>query len=197
MKKHEIYQFKNPENEQSALIHPSKIKNSFFQRLEFLGDRLVSEVLAKWIMENSTFSEKKMSIWMNNIISAKTMSEIGQFLVEHMSYTGKLQENIICDTLEAWIGAVYIDGGDYRSIILKLWQDYLHKDYLSCWKNQLQEYCHKKNLSFDLQYKVDNELNHICYATSNDKLVKSLGKSKKQASQQACEKLLKILKSKK
>lgn len=184
-----MYEFTDIDLEEIALTHPSRTKNSQFQRFEFLGDKLISEVLTKWVIKNKFFNEKQMSEWLSYLICHTTMCEIGQFLINKMHYTGELTANVICDTLEAWIGAIYFDNGNYQKVVLELWKPYLDKEYSVNYKNKLQELCHKKQLSFSITYTQLSDGKFKCLIKCKNHLITSVHNSKKLSSAEACKQM--------
>ena len=181
MDKDNIYIFNNKDLEYTSLLHPSKKRNLHFQRFEFLGDKLVSETLTKWIIYNKDYDEKQMSLWLTNLICADTMNNIGHFLVPYIQYTGIINKNIVCDSLESWIGAIYLDAGDYHSVILGLWDKLLHIEYSKSYTNLLQELCHRHNILVHESWVKDNNI--YTYSMSyNNYSIQQSNVSKKTAS---------------
>jgi ribonuclease-3 len=143
-----LYKFSNSQLLENALLHPSKEKNSQFQRLELLGDKLLNFHICEKIFH--LFPEKnegELSILLSHLISATVIHEITSPHISHnINYTGSLNSSMVADTFEAIIGAIYLDSENNFSIINNiidiLWLPYINKnkniDFKSP-KNKLQE----------------------------------------------------------
>lgn len=127
------YQFEDVHFLERALTHSSTNDDYNYQRLEFLGDRVLGLVMA-----HALFSEFKgeneggLAKRHTALVQGTTCSLIGQkynigdFII--LSNSEKeagvhLNENIIADVVESMIGAIYIDGGyeEAQRVVLSLW----------------------------------------------------------------------------
>ncbi len=114
------YEFSDPELLQRALTHRSH-GPGHYERLEFLGDSLLSFVIAEMLFEQRPHAtEGDMSRLRSRLVRDTTLAEIageldlGLFLrlgQGEMKSGGFTRESILADVLEAIIGAVYLDGG--------------------------------------------------------------------------------------
>ena len=159
------YYFKNKKILISSLLHPSYIKekkikynqlNQSFERLEFLGDRVLGLVIAsliysKFINLNEGDLSKKLSYLVQKNFLYKISDELN--LNKFIKFTFKKQnekmtKSIFSDSVEAIIGAIYLDGGFTSStkFIKKFWGKYLDTEVSSILdpKTQLQEISQKK-----------------------------------------------------
>ncbi|MFI3241689.1 MAG: ribonuclease III [Alphaproteobacteria bacterium] len=113
------YVFENKNLYNQALIHSSitgdACKN--YERLEFLGDRVLGLCVATMLYENfgvepeGSLSQRLMGLVCKETV-AKVALKLG--LDKEMKTTNKellTSENVLCDVLEAVIGALYLDGG--------------------------------------------------------------------------------------
>jgi ribonuclease-3 len=160
------YQFKDAYLLSKALGHPShstdKSCSNAFERLEFLGDRVYNLALAALLYENFPQDcEGNLSIRYHYFSSSLFMADIAKFsgLAKLLCViSDKGERSVLTDTLEALIGAVYLDGGyDAASMVVKRWiQDHV-KNYpvenLKCSKNLLQEWSQSRKLGTPI-YKV-------------------------------------------
>lgn len=126
----------------AALTHPSlgnSIQNSDlkvgigYQRLEFLGDRVLGLVIATYLFQNFTAeSEGDLALRLANLVSADSLVAVANRLrlVEHIKLSRgfdtdkqKIAPSILADSCEALIGAIYIDGGlsKAKDFILREW----------------------------------------------------------------------------
>lgn len=117
-----------------ALTHGSTGKDRDYERLEFLGDRVLGLAVAKWLHEGSRESEGKLSQRLNALVSRSTCAQVarGLGLGEHMLLGkqarddgGHESENILGDVMEALIGACFVEQGfeGASAMVRRLWAD--------------------------------------------------------------------------
>ena len=157
--------FKNKQILTSSLIHPSftkdnKIKKYIpypeFERLEFLGDRVLGLVISSLIYSrfltlNEGDLSKKLSYLVQKNFLYKISTELSLNKILKFSFkkqNEKVSVSILADAVEALIGAIYIDGG-YKSsfkFIKKYWGPYLNvqASNLQDPKTKLQEISQQK-----------------------------------------------------
>lgn len=119
-----------------ALTHGSAARDSY-ERLEFLGDRVLGLVIARWLFERFPDEpEGKMSRRFNVLVARETCAEIGRELgVPAMIRLGKQaredgatgSDNVVGDVTEALLGALMLDAGldKAEALIRRLWAPYL------------------------------------------------------------------------
>ena len=205
------YVFKDKGLLHKALTHKSfgEINN---EKLEFLGDRVLGLIISKTLLdkfpnENEGIIDKKFA----NLVNKKTCMQIAKRInLKKFIYLGSSNKNlkrsedkILSDTLEAIVGAVYIDGGLKSSqiLMLNLWETYLDNSVVTLIdsKTKLQEYSLKKfkklpKYTFSKKtgphhqpiFKTDVEI-------PESKKISGIGSSKKKAQQNAAAKLIKLL----
>jgi len=115
-----------------ALTHSSRSEENY-ERLEFLGDRVLGVSIAAWLYE--LFPEEpegKLSRRLNVLVSRVTCAEIARDigLPEQMRLGKQAREdgaldsdNVLGDAVEALIGAVFLDGGfeEAQEVVQRLW----------------------------------------------------------------------------
>ena len=117
-----------------ALTHGSTGHARNYERLEFLGDRVLGLVVAEWLHENEGQSEGKLSQRLNALVSRTMCAEIarGLGLGEHIRLGkqarddgGHDSDNILGDVMEALIGASFVTRGfeKTRAMVRHLWAD--------------------------------------------------------------------------
>ena len=158
------YKFKNKSLIDLAFTH-SSFKNKInknYERLEFLGDRVLSLVISedlflKYSNENEGALSKRLSdlvskqklLEVANEISIKEMLKIDQFEKKNL----KLKKNIsiLSDVCESLIGAIYLDSDleNAKKFISKYWKKKISKNILPPQdpKSLLQEVAQKKGLN--------------------------------------------------
>jgi len=119
-----------------AFSHSSAGRDSY-ERLEFLGDRVLGLVVARWLYERFPLEpEGKMSRRYNALVARETCALIGRDigvpalikLAKHARDDGTtMSENVIGDVVEALIGALILDGGldPADAFIRRAWAPYL------------------------------------------------------------------------
>ena len=158
------YKFKNKSLIDLAFTHSSfkNKKNKNYERLEFLGDRVLSLVISedlflKYPTEDEGALSKRLSdlvskqklLEVANEISIKEMLKIDQFEKKNL----KLKKNIsiLSDVCEALIGAIYLDSNleNAKKFISKYWKKKISKNILPPQdpKSLLQEVAQKKGLN--------------------------------------------------
>tara|TARA_E500000178_G_scaffold290786_1_gene294385 strand:+ start:180 stop:845 length:666 start_codon:yes stop_codon:yes gene_type:complete len=206
------YNFKKKTILEKALTHKSynnKINN---EKLEFLGDRVlgltISErLLEKYPDEKEGVIDKKFA----NLVNKKTCALIARkmdlkkfiYLGSSHKKLGRSSDKITSDCLEAIVGAIYLDGGSKSSekFIHHFWEEYLLKSNITIVdaKTKLQELSLKKFKVLP-KYTFSKETgpqHRPLFKTEvqipNSKKVTGIGSSKKNAQQDAANKLLKLL----
>ena len=137
--------FRNSALLQQALVHRSYInENPDFElrsneRLEFLGDSMLSAVVAeKLYIDYPDLPEGDMTKLRSALVRRETLSRIAQHLnLDDYIYLGRGEEtsggrakqSILADALEAVIGAVFMDQGFdvCRDLILRLYEGEIEK----------------------------------------------------------------------
>ena len=207
------YNFKSTDLLKQSLIHKSFDNQNNNEKLEFLGDRVLGLIIAKKLIE--IYPEEKEGIIDKkraNLVNKKTCSKIANELnIKNFMFLGashksseKFADKIISDCLEALIGAIYLDGGikSAEKFVLNFWKKYLDNSSLPLIdsKTQLQEYSLKKfkELPKYTFYKKTGPQHKPIFKTDvqirNSKKTLGIGTSKKNAQQNAANKLLLSLK---
>jgi len=117
-----------------ALTHGSTGHDRNYERLEFLGDRVLGLAIAEWLHELGTGDEGKLSQRLNALVSRTTCAEVarsiglGEQIVlgkQARDDGGQDSDNILGDVMEALIGATFLEQGypAARTIVRKLWAD--------------------------------------------------------------------------
>lgn len=207
--------FNNEELMSTALIHPSYAQErsvlSNNQRLEFLGDAVLDFIVAEYLYQNfRDKDEGDLTQIRARVVCEKALVEmanrinIGKYLMlgrgEDMS-GGRNRKSILADTVEAVIGAIYLDQGlgCTRDFILQYLEPLIietasgdYQDY----KSRLQEFVQARSKD-NVHYKILNE-SGPAHAKSfvagvflrEELLAAGQGKSKKEAEQNAAGKAL-------
>ena len=214
------YKFKNSKLLVTALTHSSFANEvhdgtKFNERLEFLGDSVLSVVVSDYIYNNCPeFPEGKLTKLRASLVCEKSLygyaKKIG--LGEHIRLSkgernsgGADRPSIVSDAFEALIAAMYIDGGmePAREFILrfvvpdiKSERPVKYKDYKTLLQEIIQE-----NPEERITYEVvketgpDHNKHFVVEVRLNDNNVigKGGGRSKKDAEQEAARVALELL----
>lgn len=165
------YQFKDIHYLERALTHSSTNDDYNYQRLEFLGDRVLGLVMAHALFsEFKNENEGGLAKRHTALIQGLTCSMIGQkfnigdYIILSSSEKDAgvhLNENIIADVVESLIGAVYIDGGyeAAQRIVLMMWGDIIKtlKTAPQDPKTELQEWVQARNLELPVYNIIDKQ----------------------------------------
>lgn len=117
-----------------ALTHGSMELPYDYQRLEFLGDRVLGLVVAEWLHERESSDEGRLSQRLNALVSRQNCARIARAhgLGPHVRLGkqarddgGADSDNILGDCLEALIGASFVLHGyeATRAMVRALWAE--------------------------------------------------------------------------
>ena len=204
------YLFQDQALLKKALTHPSSSRSqkvSDFERLEFLGDRVLGLLIAQMVYERYP-SEKEGDLAKRfaALVCREACLDIAHQiqLSDHLkaSLGGTVSHSVIlADAVEALIGAIYLDGGlEAAATFIKAhWPALLEKDIHPPQdaKTALQELAQSKNLGNVPLYKVLEHSGPAHTPTFTVRVsVEGLGEavgtgtSKRQAEQMAAKQLL-------
>jgi len=149
----------------AALTHPSKAKTSgkasSYERLEFLGDRVLALIIAEWLYEVfPSDNEGQMAKRHAGLVNRDTLAAVAENLnlaeplqLVNAADLERGRVNILSDALEALIGAVWADGSVstfplMRDFIRKHWQPFLNESGAAPQdaKSALQEWAQARGL---------------------------------------------------
>ena len=143
------HHFSNPQLLTQALTH-SSVKLENYERLEFLGDRVLDLVIAEWVLElYPDRRESFLTAKLHACVCRKTLVTVGRRLdLEseiRRAIKGKIPASILADVCEALIGAVYLDAGltSARSFIREHWTSFVTQEVSIDSKQALQEWTQK------------------------------------------------------
>ncbi len=212
------YSFENTELLGNALTHSSYVKehekcDKSNERLEFLGDAFFDAIIGEELYRSFPDKEEGfLSRTRATLVCEKSLANeakklgIGEYILlgngeDHNG--GRQRESILADTMEAIIGAVYMDGGfdNVKRVVLSLFGSYIedvkHGKYIvTDYKTTLQEKLQGQGIS-RIRYVLleesgpDHDKTFLVQLEIDGKPgTKGRGKSKKQAEQNAAEAML-------
>jgi ribonuclease-3 len=166
------YEFKDKHWLERALTHSSTNDDFNYQRLEFLGDRVLGLVIAGALFQEfKDENEGGLAKRHTALVQGTTCATVGQahnigdfilFSDSERQSGGHLNENIIADVVESLLGAIYVDGGydAVQAVVLKLWGN----DTIKTLKNapqdpktELQEWVQARGLDLP-QYEITDKI---------------------------------------
>lgn len=212
------YKFKNESILLEAVTHKSyhyenpSVALSFNERLEFLGDSVLGLVIAEYLYKlPGGFTESSMAKMKSFVVKASAIAEsardigLGGYLrigKGEEDTGGRGKASLLADSMEAVIGAVFIDGGYEAAsgLVMRLFKERLegalesgdYEDY----KSALQE---KTQMQYGMlpEYKIVSEagMEHEKVFTvevyiNGQPSGKGKGRSKKEAQSQAAKNAL-------
>ena len=215
-----FYDFANKDLLQESLTHPSLSKESKYkpnyQRLEFLGDKVLSLVIGEFLMKKyPNEMEGDLSKRQAALVSGETLAEIAlkiglekflQVSDGEKKLGGKTNKRNLENALEAVIGAIYLDSNydEAKKFIMRFWNDFLNqnisppKDPVS----QLQELVQLKTKKLPYYSIIKNGgSDHLPTFVAKVKILdqefefKAIGKSKKEAQKEVAKIALEFLSS--
>ena len=186
---------KNNKNDQS--------KNSF-ERLEFLGDRVLSLIVSDMLLERfPSANEGELSRRLVGLIRRETLATIAKNIVL-VAISEKKNVNALADGLEALIGAIFCDGGikHAKQFIVKFWSKIIDEQYSPPVdaKSKLQEILQAKGKPLPVYHNLGHKgPDHmptfsVKLEISEEKIVFGKGETKRIAEQEAAKIMLKKVK---
>jgi ribonuclease-3 len=206
------FKFKNINLLIQSLTHKSFDSKKNNEKIEFLGDRVLGLVIAKKLLEiypdqREGILDKKFA----SLVNKRTCLEIAKNIklenyikiLNPKNKKIKIEDKILSDSCEALIGAIYLDKGfnSVEKIILTLWKNQIEKSIVTeiDAKTKLQESTLKKFKKLPV-YKLFSNVGprhkptfKIGVKLPNTKYYIAVGKSKKEAEQNAAIQCLKNL----
>lgn len=148
----------NPARFEQALTHGSA-KAVNYERLEFLGDRILGLLIGEWLFDRFTDEpEGKLSRRFNALVSGETCAEVARTAgVPIHLVLGKQarddgaadSDNVLGDVMEALIGAFYREAGldAARAFVRRVWGNRIdeHAKAPKHPKSALQEWAAARN----------------------------------------------------
>ena len=173
------------------------------ERLEFLGDAILSSVIAELLfLENKNEEEGFLSQKRAIIVGRKHLNLIGKKIIPPSKIKSNLKKtpiNMYGNILEAIIGAIYIDKGIKQARIFirkniynsEFLQDLSEIDF----KSRLLKYSQKERVKVEYKLEKQEGLDHqkeflISVLMNDKKIAEAKGGSKKEAEQKAAKKVI-------
>lgn len=210
------YRFKNRELLETALTHKSALvgrdhrDDATYQRLEFLGDRVLAITIADMLYENFPGADEgELARRLTGLVRNETCADVASDLLlglhirmgeGEIQAGGRKKAAILGDVCEAVIAAIFKDGGivEAGDFIKRNWSERMMSwsKPLRDPKTTLQEWAHKKSLNTPSYRELsregpDHALSFVVEVTVDGlEAEKGQGKSKRDAQQKAASAML-------
>lgn len=209
--------FKNKKLLEQAFVHRSYLnenpglKIEHNERLEFLGDAVLELVVTKHLFNNYPDPEGELTTWRASLVNSKMLAEIATRLgfndylllsKGENNDTGRARQFILANTLEAVIGAIYLDQGldkankfienNVINELPRILKEKLYVDPKSYFQEQAQGHLGiTPNYELIKEFGPDHAKNFEVGVYLEDELIaKGKGPSKQAAQEQAARKAL-------
>ncbi len=205
--------FKNKSLLIKSLTHKSYDKDNNYEKIEFLGDRVLGLVMAKKLLEiypneKEGILDKKFASLVNkkSCLEIAKKLELQKYILTFNVNNKKkiIEDKVLADSCEALIGSIYLDKGFQvvEKVILNLWSKQIRESVITQIdaKTSLQEFSLKKFKKLPIYKIISNTgprhkpLFKVGVKLLNSKLFIAEGKSKKDAEQNAAIQCLQSIK---
>lgn len=211
------YQFKDASLCEAALRHSSVSGGprgvDGFQRLEFLGDRVVNLCVATMLIERfAKADEGELTRRYTSLIQADALAKLAQstglgarlsLAVNDGAHGGSANVNILADAVEAAIGAIFLDGGHAAAdaVVRRLWSGVIEAEPIDVRdsKTRLQEWAQGRKLPLPSYETLEQSgpahapLFKVRVSVGEGRSAEAEGRNKQQAEKEAAALLLATL----
>lgn len=214
------YKFKNIELLKNALVHSSyanEVRGNTHsnERLEFLGDSVLSVIVAEHIFNNfPQMPEGELTRVRASLVCEKSLCAlsrelcIGEYLLLGRGEDkngGRERDSILADAFESVLAAIYLDGGmeaakkHVSATVLRDLKNHSEEDTFKDYKTTLQEIIQRnpeESVSYTLVDETGPDHNKqftVAVKLNSNVIGTGVGKSKKQAEQMAARQALKLM----
>jgi ribonuclease-3 len=211
------YEFSDPALLDRALTHRSAGK-PHNERLEFLGDAILNFLIADAVFnEHEDLREGELTRLRARLVRRETLASIARELTlggllklggGELKSGGRDRDSILADTLEAMLGAIYLDAGSIdacRDVVHAIFSNHLSepslRDALKDPKTQLQELLQSRRMPLPEYAVVEmSEEHHAhsfvveCSIGGVEETTVGHGGTRRAAEQEAARKALKLIK---
>jgi len=199
----ELKFYKKAFTHRSMNIKDSKGNAINYERLEFLGDAMLSSVIASHLyLEVPSGDEGYLTKMRSKIVSREHLNELGKDLklidlVQSKIPPGQFGDNIHGNLFEALVGAIFLDKGYkycekfiYKRVIIPYVDIETLEGKVISYKSLLIEWCQKEKKTFGYNVYEDtgnDEVRHFSVKLSIDEkiIAKARATSKKKAEEKA------------
>jgi ribonuclease-3 len=134
-----------------------KEKDISFERLEFLGDRVLGVIISDLLYQKYPLDDEgNLSLRFSSLVCMETLYDIcihtglHSYIRHDLPLHEKTEKNLLADSMEAFIAALYLDGGleVARQFILQYFEPLLENKErtIKPSKTALQEWAHQQKI---------------------------------------------------
>lgn len=202
------YEFRDLEYLKEALLHSSAAddRRKSNERMEFLGDSVLSLVICKTLFERfPDYLEGDLTKIKSRLVSRKSCAVVANQLGlpdfmevgKGMKSTRAMKGSVAAASLESIIAAIYLDGGmeTAEAFILSSFEEMIRQadadEHQENFKSMLQQYCQRENSCTPLYELLDekgpdhNKCFEIAVVIRHHRYPGAWGATKKDAEQKA------------
>lgn len=163
------HRFKDPGLLASALTH-GRTRGKNYERLEFLGDRVLGCIVAAWLFRDFNEPEGELARRFAALVDKATCADVARAIgvpaLAKMETAARLagvnnSDNVLGDMCEALIGALYVDGGmsAAETFVHGAWAGFIDRtsDAPKDPKSALQEWAQQRRLPIPAYQVVGRE----------------------------------------
>ena len=194
--------FKNKDLLIQSLTHKSYDKVNNFEKIEFLGDRVLGLVIAKKLLEiypneKEGILDKKFASLVNKktCLQIAHKLELEKYILILNNKKSNIEDKVLADSCESLIGSIYLDKGFavVEKTILDLWSYHIKNSIITQIdaKTKLQEFSLKRFKKLPIYKLISNTgprhkpLFKVAVKLIDTKFFTAHGNSKKDAEQNA------------
>ena len=202
---HKSYCVMKDSNEYDNNMNALNLFNESYEKMEFLGDSLLGIIISEYIYKRYSViynqDEGFLTNMKNRLVNGETLAKLATHLDfnKHLIISkhiedncdGRNNTNILEDTLEAFICAIYLDTNDInllKEIIINIYEKYIDFSYIitnnTNYKDQILRYFHN-NFKMYPKYitTVDNHIFTSILYKGDEQISTGSGDTKKKAEQ--------------
>jgi len=203
------YEFKDKNLLELALTQSGINSEHNNERLEFIGDRVLGLSVAEFLYKNyPNEAEGNLARRHASLVSTETLAYVAHQIelekhLHHGHMTGGKINHVLANAMEAIFGAIFLESGfeTARNVIMEIWSDLAKAEIIAPKdaKTALQEFVQKSDSGAlpEYTYYEQSGVSHNpvfkVRVSAMGKSADGIGPSKKMASLDAADKLLKIL----
>ena len=204
------YEFEDIKLLDLALTHKSADNNSNNERLEFLGDAILSTVVSEYLyIKFPNQKEGLLTRMRSHLVKGDTLTRLA-YKLELINFiklskgtanlSNERKQSILEGAVEAIIGAVMLDSNweTSKRFVLQLFQKQLSKISIDKEfrdsKTELQELLQSKKIDPPIYETIEHDDGFKSSIKYEDKIFKAKGNSKRDAEREVAKKALKFIK---
>ena len=178
-----------------------------------MGDSILSAIISNYLFlkfpketEGNLSKKKSVLVSKKTLYEVATKLDLGKFLIMtkgEANTNGRTNVNNLENTMEAIIGALYLDSNDFEKVkqfVINLWEKFINLDDLYSTKTILQEIIQKKYKKVP-EYRLDNteiidkhEIFTISLIVPNLEIITRSGKNIKEIEKELAKEALSVIK---